>query len=245
MDFELIVRSLPALMDGAGMTLLLTAISAPLGLAVALPLAVARLSHRAWLRRPAHVFIYVFRGTPLLIQLFLVYFGLGQFHDTLEAWGLWWFFRDELYCALFVLILNTGAYSAEIFRGAIAGVPAGHIEAAMAAGMGWFTRLRRIILPSAFRIAWPAYTNEVVFLMQATSLVSLLTVTELFRSAKIIAVRTFDIYSMYITAGLIYLAISYGIILTFGMVEKHLMRHTRQPVDKLSLHRRAFAMLSR
>ncbi len=245
MDFELIAKSFPALMTGAGMTLFLTAVSVPLGLALALPLAIARLSKRAWLRRPAHVFIYVFRGTPLLIQLYLVYFGLGQFHDTLEAWGIWWFFRDELYCALFVLVLNTGAYSAEIFRGAISGVPAGHIEAALAAGMSWFTRLRRIILPSAFRIAWPAYTNEVVFLMQATSLVSLLTVTELFRSAKIIAVRTFDIYSMYITAGLIYLVISYGIILAFGMIEKHLMRHTRQPGGKKSLHQRAFAVLTR
>ncbi len=245
MDPELIASSFPALMKGAGMTLALTAIAAPLGLFLALPLAIARLSRHGWLRRPVHVFVYVFRGTPLLIQLYLVYYGLGQFNAELEAWGLWWFFRDELYCALLVLVLNTGAYSAEIFRGAIAGVPAGYIEAAQAAGMSRFTRMRRIILPSAFRIAWPAYTNEVVFLMQATSLVSLVTVTELFRSADIIAVRTFDIYTMYITAGLIYLAISYGIILTFGQIEKHLMRHTRKAGAKASLHKRAFAILRR
>ncbi len=245
MDPELIASSFPALMKGAGMTLALTAIAAPLGLALALPLAIARLSQHGWLRRPVHVFVYVFRGTPLLIQLYLVYYGLGQFNAELEAWGLWWFFRDELYCALLVLVLNTGAYSAEIFRGAIAGVPSGHVEAAKAAGMSRFTRMRRIILPSAFRIAWPAYTNEVVFLMQATSLVSLVTVTELFRSADIIAVRTFDIYTMYITAGLIYLAISYGIILTFGSIEKQLMRHTRKTGSGASLHKRAFAILSR
>ncbi len=245
MDLDLIYRSLPALMRGAGMTLYLTAIAVPLGLMLAIPLAIARFSPRWWLARPVHVFVYVFRGTPLLIQLFLVYYGLGQFSKQLDAWGIWWFFRDEMNCALLVLVLNTGAYSSEIFRGAIAGVPAGHVEAAIASGMNWFTRMRRIILPNAFRIAWPAYTNEVVFLMQATSLVSLVTITELFRSAKIIAVRTFDIYSMYITAGIIYLAISYGIIFVFGIVERHLMRHMSANPQRKSLHRRAFAMLTR
>lgn len=246
MDFSLIIQSWPALMRGAAMTLTLTAIAVPLGLMLALPLAVARLSRRYWVRFPAYVFIYIFRGTPLLIQLYLVYYGLGQFNAVLKSWGLWWLFRDELYCALLVLTLNTGAYTAEIFRGAINGVPSGYIEAAVAAGMNWFTRLRRIVLPSAFRLAWPAYTNEVVFLMQATSLVSLITVIELFRVSKTLADRTFDIYTMYITAGFIYLLISYGIILLFGMIEGYLMRHLPQkPAKKPSIHQRALAILKR
>lgn len=246
MDLGLIIQSWPKLMQGAAMTLFLTAVAVPLGLALALPLAVGRLSRRKWIRIPVYWFIYVFRGTPLLIQLYLVYYGLGQFNQVLKSWGMWWFFRDELYCAFLVLTLNTGAYTAEIFRGAISGVPAGHIEAALAAGMNWFTRLRRIVLPSAFRLAWPAYTNEVVFLMQATSLVSLITVTELFRVAGTIADRTFDIYTIYITAGFIYLTISYGIILSFGLIEKYLMRHMPKKVSKKpSIHKRAFAILKR
>jgi His/Glu/Gln/Arg/opine family amino acid ABC transporter permease subunit len=243
-DFDLIARSMPKLLDGAVMTLFLTAISVSVGFCLAIPIALAKLSRRYWLRVPASLFIYVFRGTPLLIQLFLIYYGLGQFRLTLEEYGLWWFFRDAINCALLVLILNTGAYSGEIFRGAIAGVASGQIEAARAVGMSWLTQTRRIVLPQALRIGWPAYTNEVVFLMQATSLVSLVTVTELFRSSQIIAARTFDIYSMYLTAAAMYLVISYGIIFVFGLAERHLMRH-RAPVAQSGIHKRAFAVLSR
>ena len=244
MDFDLIARSMPALLDGAVMTLVLTAIAAPVGFCFAWPVALAKLSDRAIVSRPASLFVYVFRGTPLIIQLYLIYYGLGQFRVELESMGLWWFFRDALNCALLVLVLNTTAYAGEIFRGAIAGVEIGQIEAARAAGMTWLTRTRRIVIPQAIRIAWPAYTNEVVFLMQATSLVSLVTVTELFRAADIIAVRTFKIYDMYLTVAVLYLIISYGIIVTFGMMERRLMRHQRKPEAK-SIHARAFAVLTR
>lgn len=244
MDIDLIIRSMPKLLDGALMTLFLTAFAVPVGFVVAIPVALARLSPRSWLRLPAGLFIYLFRGTPLLIQLYLVYYGLGQFRETLEFYGLWWFFRDALNCALLVLVLNTGAYSGEIFRGAIGGVARGQVEAARALGMSWFTRTRRIVLPQALRIGWPAYTNEVVFLMQATSLVSLVTVAELFRAGDAIAVRTFKIYDIYLTVAAMYLVISYGIILIFGMVERHLMRH-RAPAAQPSIHKRALSILTR
>ena len=225
MDWQIIVDSLPKLLEGAKMTVFLTVISISIGFCVAIGIALARLSDTLFLRWPAATFIYVIRGTPLLLQLFLVYFGLGQFSAELREAGVWWFFRDELNCAILVLVLNTSAYSAEIFRGGILAVPAGEVEAAKAIGMGQALRLRRIILPKALRIAWPAYTNEVVFLMQATSLVSLITVTDLFRVAAQIAKRSFDIYELYISAGLIYLAISYAIIVVFGRAEKRLNRH--------------------
>lgn len=243
MDFELLVESAPKLIDGVQMTLFLTVVSVVIGSSLAIPVAFAKLSPRWWKRVPVSLFVYVFRGTPMLIQLYLIYYGLGQFRETLEAIGLWWFFRDAINCALLVLILNTAAYSGEIFRGAIAGVPSGQIEAARAAGMSWFTQTRRIVLPQAFRIAWPAYTNEVVFLMQATSLVSLITVTDLFRAADQIAVRSFKIYTMYIGVAAIYLIISYGIILLFGVAERRLNRHMTPARD--GLHRRAFAVLTR
>jgi len=244
-DFALIHTSLPALGQGLVMTLGLTAFAVPVGFCIAIPLALARLSHHRALAGFSRVFIYLFRGTPLLIQLYLIYYGLGQFRAALESVALWWFFRDALSCALLVLVLNTGAYAGEIFRGAIAGVDAGQIEAARAAGMSWFVRTRRIVLPQALRIAWPAYTNEVVFLMQATSLVSLVTVTELFRSADIIAVRTFKIYTMYLTVAAIYLMISYAIIFAFGLVERRLMRHLGPAAPGGSIHARALAILTR
>jgi len=224
-DFDLVARSLPKLLDGARMTLFLTVFSVSVGLCLALPLALGKLSLNPVTRIPASLFIYVFRGTPILIQLYLIYYGLGQFRPTLQAYGVWWFFRDPLNCALVVLTFNTAAYSGEIFRGAIAGVARGQVEAARAAGMSWFMRTRRIVIPQALRIAWPAYTNEVVFLMQATSLVSLVTVTDLFRAADQVAVRTFKIYTMYIAVAVIYLIISYGIIFVFGLIERYLMRH--------------------
>ncbi len=244
MDFALIARSLPALGDGLLMTLMLTAIVVPIGFCLAIPMALACLSHNRVLSGAARVFIYVFRGTPLLIQLYLIYYGLGQFSPTFQEFGLWWFLRDALYCALLVLVLNNSAYAGEIFRGAIAGVEAGQIEAARAAGMSWFTRTKRIVLPQALRIAWPAYTNEAVFIMQATSLVSLVTVTELFRSADIIAVRSFKIYTMYLTVAVIYLMISYAIIFAFGLWERWLMRHT-VPAQGNHVHSRALAILTR
>jgi len=244
MDLDLLIGSMPKLLDGALMTLFLTAVSVCLGFVLAIPVALAKLSPRYWLRLPAGGFIYLFRGTPLLIQLFLIYYGLGQFRETLESFGVWWFFRDAIKCALLVLILNTAAYTGEIFRGAIAGVASGQIEAGRALGMSWFTQTRRIILPQALRIGWPAYTNEVVFLMQATSLVSLVTVTELFRAADAIAIRTFRIYEMYLTVAAMYLVISYGIIFVFGRIERHLMRH-RAPATQPGIHKRALAILSR
>lgn len=244
MDIDLIIRSMPSLLDGALMTIVLTMISVSIGFCLAIPIALAKLSPRHFLRIPASLFIYLFRGTPLLIQLYLIYYGLGQFHAELESLGVWWFFREAIYCALLVLILNTGAYSAEIFRGAISGVASGQVEAARAAGMSWLTRTRRIIIPQALRIGWPAYTNEVVFLMQATSLVSLVTVTELFRAADIVAVRTFKIYTMYLTVAAMYLVISYGIIFVFGRVERHLMRH-QAAATQPGIHKRALAILTR
>ena len=225
MNWQLIADSLPALLEGARMTLLLTALAMAFGFCVAVPLALAKMSANRLLSWPAGLYVYVFRGTPLLLQLFLVYFGLGQFSADLEAAGVWWFFRDEFNCAVLVLVLNTSAYSAEIFRGGIQAVPIGEIEAARAVGMGRFLQLRRIVLPKALRLVWPAYTNEVVFLMQATSLVSLITVTDLFRVAAQVARRSFAIYEMYIAAGVIYLLISYAIILAFGRIEKRLNRH--------------------
>ena len=204
MDLAIIWESLPRLLDGAVLTLEITVISLVVGLALAVPLAIMRLSPNPVLWMPVYGYILYFRGTPLLVQLFLVYYGSGQFRPFLDQIGLWVLFREAYFCAVLTLTLNTAAYTAEILRGAIQGVPRGDIEAARALGMSGTRLYRRIVLPKAFRIALPAYTNEVVFLLQATSLISIITLLDLTGVARIIVARSFEPYKLYITAGLIY-----------------------------------------
>ena len=138
---------------------------------------------------------------------------------------LWQFFKQAYFCAILTLTLNTAAYTAEILRGAIEAVPWGEIEASRACGMSTPLMYRRIILPKAFRLAWPAYTNEVVFLLQATSLVSIITVMDLTGVTRVISARSFAFYEMFIAAALIYLALVYGILFIFRRIEHRLTGH--------------------
>ena len=203
---ELIWDSLPRMLSGILLTIELTAFSVVLGLILAVPLALLYIAKNRLLSMPVRAYVFYFRGTPLLVQIFLIYYGSGQFTEFLKAAGLWPFFREAYFCAVLALTLNTAAYTAEIFRGAIQGVPFGEIEAGRACGMSRALLYRRIILPKAFRLALPAYTNEVVFLLQATSLVSIITLMDLTGVARIIVARSFETYKLYIAAGLIYLA---------------------------------------
>lgn len=227
---EIILESLPRLLDGALLTVEITALSVAIGLAMAVPLALLRVSRNPLLWAPAYTYILYFRGTPLLVQIFLIYYGSGQFHDELEELGLWLFFREAYFCAVLSLTLNTAAYTAEILRGSIQAVPHGEVEAARACGMSGWLLYRRIVLPKAVRLALPAYSNEVVFLFQATSLVSIIALMDLTGVARVIAARSFAIYELYITAAAIYLVITYGILLVFRKVEFRLSGHLRDRV---------------
>ena len=228
MDLSIVWESLPRLLDGAALTVEITVISLAIGLALAVPLAIMRLSSNPLLWMPVYGYIFYFRGTPLLVQLFLVYYGSGQFRPVLDSIGLWVLFREAYFCAVLTLTLNTAAYTAEILRGAIQGVPRGDIEAARAVGMSGTLLYRRIVLPKAFRLALPAYTNEVVFLLQATSLVSIITLLDLTGVARIIVARSFEPYKLYIAAGLMYLVMSYFFILLSRFVEHRLSGHMRE-----------------
>ena len=225
--FDLIVHSLPRLLDGTVVTIWLTALSVSIGLCMAVPLSLALVSRNAMVRRPVAAFTFYFRGTPLLVQIFLIYFGSGQFRVLLDGAGLWTFFRDAYFCAVLALALNHAAYAAEILRGGIIGVSHGEIEAARACGMSGARLYRRIIMPIAFRLAWPAYTNEVVFMLQATSLVSIVTVMDLTGVARSIASRTYAIYEMYLTAAVLYLVLVYVLLYFFRKVEKRISAHLR------------------
>ena len=225
MDIDIIIQSLPRLMSGMLVTLEITAMSVVLGFIIALPLSVLRVSKNPFIRWPVYGFNFYFRGTPLLVQIFLIYYGSGQFQELLSQWGLWHLFREAWFCAVLALTLNTAAYSSEIFRGGIEGISYGEVEAARACGMSGTLLYRRIILPSALRIAWPAYTNEVVFLLQASSLVSVITLMDITGVARVIAARSFAFYELFITAALIYLVLVYGVIFIFKRVENKLLRH--------------------
>ena len=227
MDFSIILEGIPRLAGGVGVTMVLTVISVAIGLAFALPVALMRLSANPALRWPAYGYMFYFRGTPLLVQMFMIYYGSGQFVPELKALGLWVLFREPYFCALLTLALNTTAYTAEILRGAIQAVPFGEVEAGRACGMSRSLVYRRIILPKALRYALPAYTNEVVFLFQATSLVSIITVMDLTGVARILIAESFRTFEIWIFVGAIYCAISYGFIWLSKMIEHRLSGHLR------------------
>lgn len=227
MDLSPILDNLPRFVDGLLLTMEITILSVVIGLACAVPLALLRTSSRPYLWMPVYGYIFFFRGTPLLVQIFLIYYGSGQFRPQLEALGLWVFLREPYFCAVLTLTLNTAAYTAEILRGAIQAVPHGEVEAAKALGMARWLMVRRIVLPKAFRLALPAYTNEVVFLFQATSLVSIITLMDLTGIARVLISRSFAVYEIWIFVGLLYLAISYGMLYGFRWLEHRWSGHLR------------------
>ena len=223
--YAFLSEHLDAFASGALITLQYTALSCLFGAVLALPLALMRLSPRRAVFWPATIYVLFFRGTPLLAQIFLIYYGSGQFRHALEAAGLWQFFREPWFCAVLTLSLNTAAYSSEILRGALQAVPRGEVEAAMALGMSALQRLRFILFPRALAAAWPAYTNEVVYQLQATSLVSIITVMDITGVARVIASRNFAFYEAFVTAAAFYLAIVYLIIFLGRRVERRLHAH--------------------
>jgi len=222
MDLGVLVDNFPRLMSGTWVTVQITVISLVLGFLIAVPAAAMRLSRIRLVRLPVQGFMFYFRGTPLLVQLFLIYYGSGQLREALESVNLWVWFREAWFCAVLTLTLNTAAYTAEILRGAIQGVPRGEVEAARAVGMSGALLFRRIIMPKAFRIALPAYGNEVVFLLQATSLVSTITLLDLTGVARRVIAQSFAVYEVFIAAAVIYLVMVYALVFLFRWMERRL-----------------------
>jgi polar amino acid transport system permease protein/octopine/nopaline transport system permease protein len=214
------------LLSGTVTTIELLVASLVCGMAIAVPVAILRVSGPSPARLLLHWYIYFFRGTPLLVQIFLVYYGLAQFELVRDS-ALWPYLHQPWGCAILTFSLNTAAYTAYILRGAIGAVPAGEIEAARACGMSTAVAYRTVILPHAFRLALPAYGNEVVSMLKATSLASTITVMELTGTANTIVARTFAPYELFITAALIYLSITYVLTKALRALEYRLSRHMR------------------
>lgn len=219
--WELFIKWLPKLIQGATLTLELTALSVIAGLIVAIPLGIARSSKVWYVRSLPYGYIFFFRGTPLLIQLFLVYYGLGQFEAVRES-VLWPYLRDPFWCAVLTMTLHTAAYIAEILRGAIQAIPPGEIEAARALGMSRGKTLLHIVLPRAARIGLPAYSNEVILMLKASSLASTVTLLELTGMTRTIIARNYQTVDMFLAAGAIYLIMSFVLIQGFKLLERWL-----------------------
>ncbi|MNR96555.1 Octopine transport system permease protein OccM [compost metagenome] len=231
MNFALIADVMPQLMDGLLLTLALTLGAVVAGGTLAIPVALMRASNSLVLSLPAQAYTFAFRGTPLLVQLFLVYYGASQI-SWVRTGLLWPILRDPLWCALIAFSLNHAAYAAEILRGGIRAIPAGEVEAAKALGMSYTLRLRRLILPTGARIALPAYTNEVIMMLKASSLASTITVMEVTGNARKIVAQTFSPYEVFISAALIYLAITLLTTQVFRLLEERLSRSERRPETK-------------
>ena len=225
MDFELIASSFPKLLGGVDETLLLAASALVIGFGLAVPLALMSLSRNIVLRALAGGYVYVFRSTPLLVQIFLIYYGSGQFRAELESVGLWVLFRESWFCAIFAFSLNTAAYTSQIIRGGLQSVPHGQVEAARAVGMSSWTAFHRIVFPVAIRQALPAYGNEIILMVKATSLASTITIIEVTAVAKKIISATYQPIEVFLIAGAIYLGINFVLTRAVAFAEQRLSPH--------------------
>jgi histidine transport system permease protein len=207
-------------LTGLAMTLWLLVISCSIGFLLAIPFSVARVSRHRWLSRPVWMFTYFFRGTPLFVQLLLIYSGLGSLTLIHNSVLLWSVFRTGINCTIIAFVLNTCAYTTEIFAGAMSSIPFGEIEAGRAIGMSSFTLYRRIILPSALRRSLPMYSNEVIFMLHATSVAFTATVPDLLKVAVDVNAATFMTFYAYGIAAVLYLTVTFTLVSLFRLAER-------------------------
>jgi arginine/ornithine transport system permease protein len=226
MDFTIITENIGIYLEGLKTTAWLVSLSLLLGLLLAVPLAVLRTAKPYVVQAPIRAYVYFFRGTPLLVQMFIIYYGFGQF-EAIKTSFLWPLFREAWFCALFTFTLNTGAYTTEILRGAIEATPHGEIEAAKAAGMSRLLMLRRIVLPSAFRRALPQYSNEIIFMLHGSSLASVITIVDITGAARIINSRYYSPYEAFLTAAVFYMTITFATVFLLKKLEGRWFAHLR------------------
>lgn len=233
-SLEIIVEHWPKLLDGTLMTLKLTFLCTLIAAIISPFLSLIRANASLISQTPLRLYISFIRGTPILAELFLIYYGSGQFRPLLQEWGLWSFFRDPFNCALLTFILNTTAYQTEILRGGVIGVNRGQIEAGKALGMNKLRILQRIIFPHAYRIAWPALGNEIILMMKAGALASVVTIFDILGRTRQVFSKTFD-FSIYLWAAILYLSITAIFVLLWRQVELRLNKHI-VPSDYLMLN---------
>ncbi|OQM76742.1 ABC transporter permease [Manganibacter manganicus] len=223
MDTSLVVENAGRLYEGFKLTLALVGSAAACAAIITVPLVLGLRSNSRIPRAFSRTYVTFFRGSPLLAQLFLLYYGSGQLRPLLEDLGVWWLFRDAFFCSVLAFALNSAAYVAALVNGAIDGLPEGQWEAATALGLGWVATLRKVIMPQAIRLALPGYGNEIILLIKASSITMAVTLYELLGVVKVIYSRTFDI-TIYIWAALIYICIVSIVRLAFKLLEQSFFR---------------------
>ena len=219
MDFELMINSFPKLLNAAVITLKLLSVSLIIGLFIGLFFAILRLNKNIFINRFAYGYSYVFRGTPLLVQIFIIYFGLGQI-EYLRSTVLWVILKEPYWCAIIAFALNTGAYTSEILRSAFQTIKPGIIEAGKSLGISNKVIFYKIQIPIAIRQSLPAYGNEIILMMKGTSLASTVTIMDLTGVAKYIISTTFKPIEVFIVAGGIYLFMTFVIHNVIKFLEK-------------------------
>ncbi len=210
MDFELMINSFPKLLNATLITLKLLSVSLIIGLFIGLFFAILRLNKNIFINKFAYGYSYIFRGTPLLVQIFIIYFGLGQI-EYLRSTILWVILKEPYWCAIIAFALNTGAYTSEILRSAFQTIKPGLIEAGKSLGISNKIIFYKIQIPIAIRQSLPAYGNEIILMMKGTSLASTVTLMDLTGVAKYIISTTFKPIEVFIVAGGIYLFMTFVI----------------------------------
>jgi His/Glu/Gln/Arg/opine family amino acid ABC transporter permease subunit len=231
MEADFIALLAGKLVQGLWTTLLLFAICAVFGNLLAVPIAFARISKRGYLRRPAYLFILVLRGTPVLVQLYLFYYGVGEVLSRMPSlrYSMWWpYLRPAFGYAVVALTLNTAAYCAEIWRGALQGLPKGQSDAAKSLGLKPWQQGLLVMLPQAFRNALPALSGQNILLLKATSLASTITIFDVMAAANQVRSETFRVYESLIGAALVYIALTSVLTLGFALVERWANRSDRR-----------------
>ncbi|RQR69816.1 MULTISPECIES: ABC transporter permease [unclassified Burkholderia] len=233
MNFNIVIDNLRLFLwtdgdvaTGLWLTVQLLLISLAFALVLALPLAVMRISRSRWLSTPVWLFTYVFRGSPLLVQMYVIYYGLAEVEFVRHSW-LWTYLQEAYVCAWVAFGLNTAAYSCEIFAGALKATPSGEVEAAVAIGMSKWGRLRYVIYPSALRRAMQAYCNEVVFTLHGTALASGITLLDMGGVARAISMQYAAPFEPYLFALLLYSLCTFVILRIFRALERRYMAHVR------------------
>lgn len=214
-----IYEHLPDLLEGTGITILLMLCSLTFGAILALTMTFMITSKKIFLKAPIHLYVFFICGTPLLVQIFLIYYGSAQF-DVIRSSFLWAILREPFACAVIALAINSCAYTIVLLKGAIEAVPQDEITACYALGMSSFLTLRRFILPRALRIVLPAYSNEVIMVLKGTSLASTITILDIMGVANKIGAETYETIEWLLIAAVLYLFLNIIIIGLFRMLEK-------------------------
>ena len=219
MNYNLIYESFFQILKGLSTSLEIILLSLMLGLMFSIVIVIMRLSKNMLLNTFSRSFIFIIRGTPLLVQIYFIYYGLAQFPAVRDS-IVWIVLKEPFWCGVLALTINTAAYTSEIIRSGLNSIIKGQIESATAFGMTKFMAFKRILLPQAIRQSIPAYSNEIILMIKASSLVSIITIMEMTGIARKIISKTFAPIEVFIAAGIIYLILNYLVTEIFKKIEK-------------------------